>query len=103
MEKFVLVNWDNRNLAFQLNDVKEVITGEGKGKNLHPSYKGKAARKSYFKILTNKDYLIPSHTKPVQIKGQKLKLDEKSSTVLEDKYDFVAYNNGHIAVSIRNV
>ncbi len=103
MEKFVLVNWENSNLAFRLNDIKEVISGKGKGKNLHPLYKGNRARASDFKLLTNSDCLIPSNTRPIQIEGKELKLDRQSSSVLGDQFNFVTFNDGNIAISIRNI
>ena len=34
MESFVLAIWESKNLAFRLQDVKEVIFGDGKGKNI---------------------------------------------------------------------
>ena len=103
MGKFVLVNWENSNLAFRLNEVKEVISGKGTGKNLHPLYKGSRARASDFKLLTNSGCLIPSNTKPIQIEGKELKLDKQSSNVLGDQFDFVTFNDGNIAISIRNI
>ena len=103
LEKFVLVKWGNSNLAFRLSDIKEVISGNGTGKNLHPLYEGSQARASDFKLLTNSGCLIPSNTKPVQIEGKELKLDTQSSSVLGDQFDFVTFNDGNIAISIRNI
>ena len=103
LEKFVLVNWQNRNLAFRLSDVKEVISGRATGKNLHPLYKGSRARGSDFKLLINSDCLIPSNTKPIQMEGKELKLDTQSSNVLGNQFDFITFDNGNIAISIRNI
>ena len=99
----MLASWQSKNLAFQLQDVKEVIFGYGKGKNIHPLYKSTAARNSHFKILTNKGYLIPSDIKPLQVQGKKLILDVGSSNILGDRFDFVTISDGRIAISFREL
>ena len=101
MESFVLAIWESKNLAFRLQDVKEVIFGDGKGKNIHPLYKSKAARNSHFKVLTYNGYLIPSDIKPSQVQGKKLILDVRSSNILGDRFDFVSISDGRIAISLR--
>ena len=101
--KFILINWENCNLAFRLNDVKEVISGRGSGKNLHPLYKGSRARGSDYKLLTKNECLIPSNIKPIQIEGKELDLDRQSSNVLGNKFDFITYENGNIAIALRNI
>ena len=103
METFVLAIWESKNLAFQLQDVKEVIFGDGKGKNIHPLCKSKAARNSHFKVLTNNGYLIPSDIKPSQVQGKKLILDIRSSNILGDRFDFVSISDGRIAISFREL
>ena len=102
METYLLATWDNKNLAFRLNDIKEVISGKGKGKSMHHFYNNSFSRNSAFKILTNEDCLIPSETKPTQVQGRPLMLDPPSSKVLGNKFGFVSYNNGLIAISIGN-
>tara|TARA_B100000073_G_scaffold346465_1_gene357940 strand:+ start:1953 stop:2264 length:312 start_codon:yes stop_codon:yes gene_type:complete len=103
LETYVLATWDDKNLAFRLNDVKEVISGKGKGKVMHKLYNNSPSRNSAFKILTNENYLVPSETKPTQVQGRPLKLDPSSSKVLGNTYGFVSYNNGLIAVAIGNI
>ena len=102
MEAYVLATWEDKNLAFRLNDIKEVISGKGKGKSMHHFYNNSFSRNSAFKILTNEDCLIPSETKPTEVQGRPLKLDPQSSKVLGNKFGFVSYNNGLIAISISN-
>ena len=103
METFLLANWDNKNLVFRLNDIKGVISGKGKGKSMHNFYNNSFSRNSAFKILTNEDCLIPSETKPTQVQGRPLKLDPPSSKVLGNKFGFVTYSNGLIAISISSI
>ncbi len=82
--------------------MKEVFAGKGKNKRMHQLYNNNTSRNSAFKILTSEDLLIPSQTKPTQVQGRPLKLDSPSSRVLGNKYGFVSYNNGLIAISINN-
>ena len=102
METYLLATWDNKNLVFRLNDIKEVISGKGKGKSMHQFYNDSFSRNSSFKILTNENCLIPSETKPTQVQGRPLKLDPPSSKILGNKFGFVSYNNGLIAILIGN-
>ena len=101
MELYIVGDWNKKNIAFRLNDVKKVIAGKCNDKAIHHFYNNSAARNSAFKILTKEDFLIPSKNKPIKVQGMPLKLDSSSSNALGNRYSFVSYNNGLIAISIK--
>lgn len=95
-----MADWNGINIALRLNEVKKVISGKGVGNSIHGLYKGKSARASPYKIVTKDDLLVPSKSKPQQVTGTPLKLDRLSANLLKNKYGFVRFKNGKIAISL---